>query len=338
MRRDYDRTDTSDHKPLFKFHAASGLASPNCARMLQIFWEVIAPIFALIALGYAVQKRIGLDLPTLTRLNFWMFVPAFLWVHIFESNLNWLELRAILLHFAIFFPMLGVVAWFAALLVKPSDRLRRAITASVLFYNSGNYGVPVAQLAFPGQGLPLQIQAAIVMLQNVCNFSLGVFLIAGGRGERRRDTLKAVFKLPMIYVLVAATLMRAFKLTPPLPLHTAVHWLSDALVPVAVTTLGAQMAGLKVPRPNPALALSLGLRLIVAPILGFAVVKLLGLHGLLAQSLTLSTAFPTAVNSALLALEFDNEPEFAAATVFYSTLFSLFSVSFVIWATRMGGL
>lgn len=304
----------------------------------MILWDVIAPIFALVGLGYLVQKRVGLDLKTLTRLNFWMFVPAFLWVHIFESKLDWIQLRAIFLHFAIFFPLLGLLAWFAALLVKPSDRLRRALTASVLFYNSGNYGIPVAQLAFPGQGLPLQIQAAIVMLQNISNFSLGLILIAGGRGGRRRDTLAAMFKLPMIYVLVVAQLMRYLHLAPPAPLNTAVHWLSDALVPVAVTTLGAQMAGLKVPRFNRALALSLGLRLLVAPVLGFAVVRVLNLHGTLAQSLTLSTAFPTAVNSALLALEFDNEPEFAAAAVFYSTLFSVVSVSFVIWATRVAGI
>ena len=301
-------------------------------------WDVIAPIFALVGLGYVVQKRIGLDLKTLTRLNFWMFVPAFLWVHIFESKLDWTQLRAILLHFAVFFPLLGVLAWLASLLVKPSDRLRRALTASVLFYNSGNYGIPVAQLAFPGQVLPLQIQAAIVMLQNISNFSLGLLLIAGGRGGKRSDTLKAMFKLPMIYVLVVAQTMRYFHLAPPAPLSTAAHWLSDALVPVAVTTLGAQMAGLNVPRFNGALALSLGLRLLVAPVLGFAVVRVLGLHGTLAQALTLSTAFPTAVNSALLALEFDNEPEFAAAAVFYSTLFSVVSVSFVIWATRVAGM
>ena len=172
------------------------------------------------------------------------------------------------------------------------------------------------------------------MLQNITNFSLGLLLISGGRGASRRDTLKAMFKLPMIYVLIAAWTMRALHLFPPQPLTTAVHWLSDALVPVAVTTLGAQMAGLQVPRLNAALLLSLGLRLIVAPILGFAVVQLMGLHGTLAQSLTLSTAFPTAVNSALLALEFDNEPEFAAAAVFYSTLFSVVTVWFVIWVTR----
>ena len=284
-----------------------------------------------------VQKRVGLDLPTLTRINFWMFVPAFLWVHIFESTLDWGQLRAILLHFALFFPLLGVVGWWGARLVQPSDRLRRAITASVLFYNSGNYGIPVAQLAFPGQGLPLQIQAAIVMLQNTANFSIGLALVAGGRG-RRRDTLGAIFKLPMIYVLVGAWTLRALHLAPPRPLNTALHWLSDALVPVAVCTLGAQMAGLRVPRLNRALLLSLGLRLLVAPLLGFAVVRGLGLHGTLAQSLTLSTAFPTAVNSALLALEFDNEPEFAAAAVFYSTLFSTLTVSFVIWALRVSAI
>ncbi len=311
------------------------MALLQTAKVFAILWDVIAPIFALIALGYGVQKRVGLDLKTLTRLNFWMFVPAFLWVHIFESKLDWTQLRAIFLHFAIFFPLMGCVAWFSSQIIRPTDRLRRAMTASALFYNSGNYGIPVAQLAFPHQLLPLQIQAAIVMLQNISNFSLGLLLIAGGRGSRRRDTFKAMFKLPMIYVLVVAWLMRAAHLSPPQPLNTAVHWLSEGLVPVAVATLGAQMAGLKVPRFNTALALSLSLRLIVAPILGFAVVWALGLQGTLAQSLTLSTAFPTAVNSALLALEFDNEPEFAAAAVFYSTLFSTVTVTFVIWAMRM---
>lgn len=306
--------------------------------MTRILWDVIAPIFALIGLGYIVQKKVGLDLKTLTRLNFWVFVPAFLWVHIFESQLDWGQLRAILLHFAVFFPVMGVIAWFSSALIRPGDRLRRAMTASVLFYNSGNYGIPVAQLAFPGQALPLQIQAAIVMLQNTSNFSLGLLLIAGGRGGRRRDTLKSMFKLPMIYVLTLAWIMRSLHLAPPAPLNTALHWLNDGLVPIAVTTLGAQMAGLKVPRFNKPLLMALGLRLVVAPLFGFAVVVGLGLHGTLAQSLTLSTAFPTAVNSALLALEFDNEPEFAAAAVFYSTLVSSVTVSLVIYAMRVVGI
>ncbi len=301
--------------------------------VLVILWKVIAPIFAMIALGYGLQKRVGFDLKTLTRLNFWVFVPAFLFVRIYGSELSGAQLGKIFLHFCVFFPLLGLITWIFAGICGFQDRLRRALTASVMFYNSGNYGIPVAQLAFPNSVLPLQVQAAIVMMQNISNFTIGLFLIAGGRGGRKRDTLKEVFKLPMVYVLVLAWGMRSLKLPIPLPIDTALQYLEKGLVPIAVVTLGAQMAALKVPKLSFPLVASLGMRLVFAPILGFATVYLLGIKGDLAQALVISTSFPTAVNSALLALEYDNEPQFAAAAVFYSTLVSSVTVSGVIWAT-----
>ncbi|MBW3637682.1 MAG: AEC family transporter [Armatimonadetes bacterium] len=302
--------------------------------MFDILWKVIAPIFALIGLGYVVQKRVGFDLKTLTRLNFWVFVPAFLFVHIYESQLSGAQLGKIVLHFCVFFSLLWIVTWTIATLFGFQDRLKRALTATVLFYNSGNYGIPVAQLAFPGVALPLQVQAAMVMMQNIANFTLGLALVAGGRGGRKRDTLREIFKLPMIYVLVVAWAMRFFHIPVPGPIETSLHWLERGLVPVAVVTLGAQMASLKAPPFSRALAVSLGMRLLFAPVLGFATVWMLGIRGELAQALVISTAFPTAVNAALLALEFDNEPEFAAAAVFYSTLLSSVTVSVVIFAAQ----
>ena len=79
---------------------------------------------------------------------------------------------------------------------------------------------------------------------------------------------------------------------------------------------------------------SLLLRLCLGPLLGFLVVRVLGIHGALAQSLIVSTSFPTAVNVALLSMEFDNEPDFAAAVVFYSTLLSAITVSLVIFLVK----
>ena len=291
----------------------------------------------MVGLGYLVQKRVGLDLPTLARLNFYVFVPAFLFVKIYESTLSVADLTRIALHFGLFFVIMGSLAWFAATAFGLGDRMKRALMASVVFYNSGNYGIPVAQLAFAhsaNPALPLQVQAAMVMLQNISTFTLGVFLVAGGRGGRLRDTALEIFKLPMIYVLVLAGGMRYFGFAPFLPLNTALHFLSDALVPVAVITLGAQMAGLKVPKFGRSLALALTLRLVAAPIIGFVLVWALGIKGLLGEAIMVSTCFPTAVNSALLALQFENEPEFAAAAVFYSTLASTLTVSATIWMAR----
>ena len=51
----------------------------------------------------------------------------------------------------------------------------------------------------------------------------------------------------------------------------------------------------------------------------------------------LSSAFPTAVNTALLAHEFRADANFAAAVVFYSTLGSMFTVTALVAALRLWG-
>jgi predicted permease len=311
--------------------------------LFEIAWRVIAPIFLMMGVGWAVQKYIGLDIKSLTRLNFWVFVPALLFVKIVESTLSAPDLLVIGGHFVLLFGTMFALAWYGAKLIGAGDRMRRALTASVLFYNSGNYGLPVAQLAFASNPVALQfavaVQALVIMLQNITNFTIGLTLHAGGReGSSRRETLGAVFKLPMIYTLIAAWLWRGISgstgWTMPMPLNEALHFLAEGLVPIALVTLGAQMATIESHRLSREMIFSLVLRLAIGPLLGWAYVWLLGIKGPLAQSLVVSTSFPTAVNSALLAMEFDNEPEFAAAVVFYSTLLSAITVSVVIYLAR----
>jgi hypothetical protein len=301
--------------------------------VLQILWQVITPIFLMMGIGYLVQRRLGFDIRSLTRLNFWIFVPSFLFVKIVSSSLSFKELVSVALHFTIFFLAMFAIAWFVATAMGAGERMRRAMTASVLFYNSGNYGVPVAQLAFPNSLIAESVQAITMTMQNFTNFTIGLSLHAGGAdGMSRRDTVLAMFKLPMIYTFIAATVWRTFSLPVPKPVWQALETLAQGLVPIALITLGAQMATLKSHRFSSAMTVTLFLRLILAPVLGFFIVKLLNIEGLLAQAIIVSTSFPTAINSALLAIEYNNEPDYAAATVFYSTLISSATVSLVIYA------
>lgn len=287
----------------------------------------------MMGIGYLVQRRLGFDIRSLTRLNFWIFVPSFLFVKIVSSSLSFKELVSVALHFTIFFVAMFAIAWGVATAIGAGERMRRAMTASVLFYNSGNYGVPVAQLAFPGSPVAESVQAITMTMQNFTNFTIGLSLHAGGAdGMNRRDTVLAMFKLPMIYTFIAATVWRTFSLPVPKPVWQALETLAQGLVPIALITLGAQMATLKSHRFSREMSVTLFLRLILAPVLGFFIVKLLNIEGLLAQAIIVSTSFPTAINSALLAIEYNNEPDYAAATVFYSTLISSATVSLVIYA------
>ena len=53
-----------------------------------------------------------------------------------------------------------------------------------------------------------------------------------------------------------------------------------------------------------------------------------------AQVLMMSSAVPTALNTALIAMERDNYPDFAAQTVLYATLLSPLSLTCVVFLSR----
>ena len=308
--------------------------------LLQIIYVVIAPIFLMMSVGFVIQKKLGFDIRSLTRLNFWIFVPAFLFVHIVDSKLSSRDLALVVAHFSVCFLFLFALTWQIARVLDANSGLQRAMTSAVLFPNGGNYGIPAAQLAFGAVGV--SVQAMMVMLINTTNFTVGLGLNAGENGARKRDnfksTARAALRLPMIYTLVVALIWRATAWPIPQPLNTSLHYLSDALVPIALVTLGAQLATLKTFRfgraKSRALGATLVLRHVVAPVLAYAVALWFQMPLFLTQAVVVAASFPCGVNPALLAIEYDNEPEFASALVFYSTLLSIPTVALAILFAR----
>ena len=46
----------------------------------QILYSVILPVFIIIGVGWLLDRKFQLDLPTLSKLNFYVFVPALMFV------------------------------------------------------------------------------------------------------------------------------------------------------------------------------------------------------------------------------------------------------------------
>ena len=46
------------------------------AELLSVFLDVVAPVFAIVAIGYLVGPRLGLDAKTLSRAAYYVFVPV----------------------------------------------------------------------------------------------------------------------------------------------------------------------------------------------------------------------------------------------------------------------
>jgi predicted permease len=297
----------------------------------QIILNIILPIALLAATGYVAARRFHIDVSTLSKLAIYVFIPAIIFDSLSKSEIAGRALLvAALFTFVNTFILTGLGLG-AARLLRLDRPLANALAISLGFYNSANFGIPVMSMVLGADGVA--IQTAVVTTQSMLMYSWGVFLAAGGR-LRKRDALVETVKLPVLYALILGLIIRYTHTAVPPPVETAIGHLARAMVPLALITLGAQVANSCRDQHRLAVATSVVLRLVGGPAMGLGLVTLLGLHGLPAQVLLIGSAAPTAVNSVVLAIEYKNEPDFAVDTVSICTLLSGLTVTAVIFLAK----
>lgn len=322
--------------------------------LARVFYTIVLPMLLLASVGFILRRRMTLDMPTLSRLNFHFVIPAMVYYAVVSSSLSVADVgRAVGFALALM-ALMAEVTLLAARLRGVPPAQRRALLLTTLYYNAGNYGLPLQDLAFRPAGLStaaMTLQSFVMLTQNFMTFTLGVFIAGTGHGNRHwREHLAQTLRFTPLYALAAGVLTVLLRRALPAsalpffefagaPFWKALLFVKEAFIGLALCTLGAQLAGVRHdPVTREPVKLSLLLRLLGGPLLALALVKLFGLHGFVAQVLIIGTATPTAVNAMLLALEFDNHADYVARTVFYSTLLSPLTVTLVIVLTRGGWL
>lgn len=299
------------------------------AAFFYIVANVIFPIFMLILIGFVAQKKFNMDVRTFSKINIYIFVPAIIFKNIYKTEVTWQLFGTILLYLLIIFIGMFFLGMGIARLLNYPRGIRNAFTNSILFFNAGNYGLPVAELAFQSNPLATTAQIFIMVIQTILMNSFGVFQSAAGRSENRQ-ALKNAIMMPAMYVLVLVVIIKILNIEIPVFLMTPVENLSKGFIPVALLTLGVQLSEVKISKRMEDILISSFIRLLLAPIIGLIIVNLMGVEGILAKVLILGVATPTAVNIAVIAREFDNEPEYASQIVFVSTLLSVITIPLLI--------
>lgn len=297
-------------------------------QFFNVAFNVVLPIFLVMALGFALAKNFKLDLNTLSKLNFYVFIPVYMFYSLLIQSFvfNDLEMTVV---FNVLFVVLSFILM--ALIAKAfrfnSSLVPMSLLTAVIF-NSANYGIPVVQQAFPDGGIPIQIITITVM--NVLTYTAGVF-VTGGLGEWR-EGLKTILKLPILYALFGALLLRTLNIPLPVYLMSSLKWTSEGMLAIALLTLGAQLAqgGLSMKHPKE-LWITVAGRLILGPLLALLILKTIGIGGLAGKVLFVSSAFPTAVITVMFGIEYKKTPLFAADVVFLTTLLSAGTVTLTIW-------
>ncbi|MGO4107711.1 AEC family transporter [Paenibacillus sp. YAF4_2] len=303
----------------------------------HILWSNVLPLTLMIAVGFTMQRLFSLDIKTLSKLNFYVFSPSVIFNLLYTTDISASLIGQVLLFVVIFMILQAIIVESVVRLRGLEGGMRGAMRNSVLFYNSANYGIPLNQLAFAANPFTLSIQIIVMVTQSLLPNTYGIYSVNAHKMSLRA-TMRTIMSQPIIYVIPLAFLLHGFQIQLPQPIVTPITYLSNAFIGTALVTLGVQLGNMKW-ELNPVLIknvlLANGLRLVVGPALAALVVWGLGfflsIDHLMAAALIVSSSVPTSLSSVLLAVEFDNEPEFASQTVFLSTVLSIITVAVVIF-------
>jgi Predicted permeases len=303
----------------------------------HILWSNVLPLTLMIAVGFTMQRFFSLDIKTLSKLNFYVFSPSVIFNLLYTTDISASLIGQVLLFVILFMTLQAVAVELAVRLRGLEGGMRGAMRNSVLFYNSANYGIPLNQLAFSANPFTLSIQIIVMVTQSLLPNTYGIYSVNAHKMSFR-STLRTILSQPIIYVIPIAFLLHGFHVQLPQSIETPITYLSNAFIGTALVTLGVQLGNMKW-ELNPILIknvlLANGLRLIGGPALAALVVWGLGffltIDHMMAAALIVSSSVPTSLSSVLLAVEFDNEPEFASQAVFLSTVLSIITVAVVIF-------
>lgn len=294
--------------------------------LATIFISVITPVIMLVAIGYAAGVWLKLDPRTLTRVSYYILIPAFIFQVISTAKIEAaLAVRMILFALTVQLLLAGL-GWAAAKILRRPPKMVSAYILIAIFANVGNFGLPLIEFRFG----PDALSAAVVyfLVITIAAFIIGVAAAVVPSGGGLKAVL-AVFKTPALIALVPALAANIFSFQPPLFADRFLGLLTDATVPTMLLALGVQLSSLKEFTFSSDVIIASAVRLLGGALLALALAIPFGLTGIERGAGILQLAMPAAVLSAIIAMEYDLIPEFVTTTVLFSTLASIFTIALI---------
>ncbi len=297
--------------------------------LLSVFLNVLAPVFIILGLAYAVTRQLRLESRTLSRLAYYVLTPAFVFQVISTARIE----PGLAMRMVAFITLVYVGSVSLAFAVARLLRCSRQMTISYMmiasFGNVGNFGLPISQFA---QGSAALLPATLYFLANlVFALVLCVMLANAGRG-RLIHALGRVISTPALLALIPALVVNVTGVQVPTVIARPIELLAVAMIPAMLIALGVQFANAGIPRFNRDMLAAAGVRLISGPLLAFALAEGFGLPALERNVGILQASMPAAVLVSIIAMENDIVPEFTTAAVLFSNLASVVTLSFVLAA------
>lgn len=297
-------------------------------QFLSVFIDVVLPVFCVVLLAYVVGPRLDLKAQTLSKVAYYILIPAFTFNMISQADIAFDTVIRMIGFVAASLLIYALIGFVAARFLKASREMTAAMIMVLVWANIGNFGLALIDFRLGRDAL---VPATIYFVLVVVFAFIICVAAAGWAGGGKMRALWAVFKTPGLIVVAPALLFSAGDIPQPLLLQRVVGLLGGAMIPVMLLILGLQLAEAGRLKLTREVAVATMLRLVGGPVVALIVVNLFGITGLAKATGILQNSMPVAIIVSIIAVEHGVAPKFVTATILYSTMFSLFSLSLLLY-------
>ncbi len=303
-------------------------------------FEIVAPIFGVLALGFLAARARALDEGAVKGLVVFVFnlaIPILLLRSLARTELP----EDIRWSFLLSFYGGSFTVYLLGLAVGRFV-FRRPLAHQAIFGMSAGFtntvlmGIPILLTAYgPEATLPIFL---IIAFHGPTLMPLTTGLIQMDRGNGLSVARQAgaigleLVKNPIIMGLLAGLVLNLAGVAIPGPLDRVAEMLGSTAVPCALFALGASLAGYSLRGEMAPTLLLVPLKVVLHPLLVWALaVPVFGLDGIWVPVAVGMAAMPTGINAYLFGARYDAAPDVAARTILLSTVLSVGTISLLLY-------
>ena len=260
-------------------------------------------------------------------------VPALVLLYIHELKLS----GDIMLVVAMAWLCFGLAAGFFWLVGRTLKFTRGTVGALILTGGMGNtafFGLPMIEAYYGHQGMATGIvidqTGSFLVLSTLAIIVAGIY--SSGR-PTATSIVRSILRFPPFIALAVAMLL--LPVVYPEWLVVVLKRLGDTLAPMALLSVGLQLRLGHLAGNGQKLAIGLGFKLLLAPLLIFLLyVPLLGAHGQAIQVTLFEAAMPPMIAASIIAQEHDLDPNLATLMVAVGLPLSFLTLSGWWWVLQ----
>ena len=294
--------------------------------------SVLCKLFALLALGYFLNKRKILDTHINGGISSLMVNatnPALILSSISATgNSDQSDVMRLILFGALFYALLVLLAFLLVRLLRVPNQKRSTVQLLLVFSNTGFMAIPVVQTLY---GDIAVFYCTILNLPfNFLIYSYGVYLLSKSSGSGK----KLSFRQFLSHGIIASALALLIYFTGfriPTVINDTFSFLGNITPPLSMLLLGSVLAEYPLSSmwQDKRINLLLLIKLLLLPFLALFLTSLFFTDPVIIGVTTLTFAMPCASMCVMLCKEYKGDSRTASVGVVFSTLLSLITIPII---------